>query len=157
MRTDRYRQVAAQVHALLRSFAPDGQAEKTSYDDFYLDVSAACAAGGAPAQPPAGLLVLPRPSGQATAATDEAAQAAQQQWAALDPGLRRGVLLAAALRAAAKQQLGLTLSCGVARNKLLARLASPAAKPDGLAVVPHGAAALAFIRAVPLQKVPQLR
>ncbi|GLC60262.1 hypothetical protein PLESTB_001592000 [Pleodorina starrii] len=42
MRTERYRRVAEQVHALLRRFAPDGQVEKTSYDDFYLDVTAAC-------------------------------------------------------------------------------------------------------------------
>lgn len=151
MRTDRYRQVAAQVHALLRGFAPDGQAEKTSYDDFYLDVSASCAAGTPQPLPPAGLLVLPGPPGQPPAAASE------QQWAALAPDLQCGAQRAAALRAAAQQQLGLTLSCGVARNKLLARLASPAAKPDGLAVVPDGAAALAFIRAVPLQKVPQLR
>ncbi|GIL97525.1 hypothetical protein Vretimale_3171, partial [Volvox reticuliferus] len=45
MRTERYRRVAEQLHASLRRFAPDGQVEKTSYDDFYLDVTAAC--GGA--------------------------------------------------------------------------------------------------------------
>lgn len=42
MRTERYRQVARQVHGLLRDFAPDGCVEKASYDDFYLDVTASC-------------------------------------------------------------------------------------------------------------------
>ncbi|KAG2491453.1 hypothetical protein HYH03_010239 [Edaphochlamys debaryana] len=42
MRTERYRRVAEQLHELLRRFAPDGQVEKTSYDDFYLDITATC-------------------------------------------------------------------------------------------------------------------
>lgn len=168
-----------QVHAHLRTFAPDGQVERTSYDDFYLDVTASCSGSGGgngggssggsgggggagsgslgtaepQAQPPAGLLVLP---GEAAAPPAAAAAAAQQVWEALPADLQRGVQLAVVLRAAAEQHLGLTLSCGVARNKLLARLASPAAKPDGLAVVPDSAA-VPFIRKVPLQKVPQLR
>lgn len=83
-------------------------------------------------------------------------QQQQQQWEALPSDLCAGVQTAAALRAAAREQLGLAISCGVARSKLLARLASPHGKPDGLAVVPDGAE-VAFIRGVPLQKVPQLR
>lgn len=160
-------------------------------DDFYLDVSAACAsdsslssfsshsAGSASAalEPgaqqglPEGLLFLPAdPSGSSAEqqaqqqaqlgahppADPQQAQHAQRQWAQLPPDLRRGVHLAAAVRSALKQQLGITLSCGVARNKLLARLASPCGKPDGLAVVPDGAER-AFIAQVPLRKVPQLR
>lgn len=146
-----------------------------SYDDFYLEASVACgsassaaagaalAGGGSPGeqqpwrqhaqlhqQPPDRLLFLSGASKQ------EAQQQQQQQWEALPADLRRGVALAAALRAAAKQQLGITLSVGIARNKLLARLASPCGKPDGLAVVPD-AAAVAFICHFPLQKVPLLR
>ena len=83
-------------------------------------------------------------------------QQAQRQWEGLAPDLQQGVLLVAAVRAALKQQLGITVSCGVARNKLLARLASPTGKPDGLAVLPDGAER-AFIARLPLHKVPQLR
>lgn len=155
-------------------------------DDFYLDVSSACtsdsslsrftssgggaAALGAEWGPPEGLLFLPAdPSpvqaeqqqqlpqpGAPPLADPQQAQQAQRQWAQLPPDLRHGVQLGAAVRAALKQQLSITLSCGVARNKLLARLASPCGKPDGLAVVPDGAER-AFIARVPLRKVPQLR
>lgn len=103
---------------------------------------------------PVGLLVLrsaaPLPAGQARQ------PAAPEQWAQLPPDLQRGVQLAAALRTALQQRLGLTLSCGVARSKLLARLASPCGKPDGLAVVPAGAE-VEFIAQAPLRSVPQLR
>ncbi|GLI59531.1 hypothetical protein VaNZ11_001423, partial [Volvox africanus] len=46
MRTERYRRVAEQLHASLRRFAPDVLVEKTSYDDFYMDVTAACCGEG---------------------------------------------------------------------------------------------------------------
>ncbi|KAL4422612.1 hypothetical protein ABPG75_008809 [Micractinium tetrahymenae] len=173
MRTDRCREVSQQVHDLLRSFAPDGQVERTSYDDCYLDVTAACAAssdpgGGqqqAPLQaPPAGLLMFAAAAAPDTQHRQQALSLPQpgtsppspQQWAALAPDLRRGVQLAAALRAAARERLGLTISCGVARSKLVARLASPLGKPDGLIVVPD-AEAVPFMRGVPLHKVPTLR
>jgi len=96
------------------------------------------------------------PQQQAEQAQQQQAQQAQRQWGQLAADLRCGTHLAAAVRAAAKQQLGITLSCGVARNKLLARLASPCGKPDGLAVVPDEAER-AFIAQLPLRKVPQLR
>ena len=41
MRVERYRQVASSVLALLQRW---GRVEKTSYDDFYVDVTAAAAA-----------------------------------------------------------------------------------------------------------------
>ena len=44
MRVERYRQVASSVLALLRRW---GRVEKTSYDDFYVDVTAAAAAAAA--------------------------------------------------------------------------------------------------------------
>jgi nucleotidyltransferase/DNA polymerase involved in DNA repair len=46
-------------------------------------------------------------------------------------GLAGAVALAATLRAAVKQQLGLNCSAGVASNKLLAKLVTARAKPDG--------------------------
>ncbi|KAL4854768.1 DNA polymerase iota [Chlorella vulgaris] len=197
MRTDRYRQaslqVAQQLHDLLRTHAPNGQVEKTSYDDFYIDITSCCSLGlggsavapslergacqaaqqqqqlqpdqdaaathrqqAAGAPPPRWLLlpVSPLPAGAGSLPADQQQQ--QQQWSLLAPELQRGVQLAAALRRDVQQRLGLTISCGVARSKLLARLASPCGKPDGLAAV-HDAGAVQFVRSVPLGKVPRLR
>ncbi len=44
--------------------------------------------------------------------------------------------IAERLRARVSEEVGLTLTVGVARTKLLAKMASKAAKPDGLLVVP---------------------
>jgi hypothetical protein len=53
-------------------------------------------------------------------------------WHMLKPELQRGVVLALQLRAAVKVSLGLTVSCGVAPGKLLARLVTPLHKPDAV-------------------------
>ena len=64
--------------------------------------------------------------------------------------------VALALRQALKDELGLTVSCGVARNRLLARLVGPLHKPDCATVLPDGGA-VSFIRSQPLRHVPSLR
>ncbi|GAB4815205.1 hypothetical protein N2152v2_002251, partial [Parachlorella kessleri] len=199
MRTDRYRQVAMQIQAVLQRFAAGGEVEKTSYDDFYLecDLSSTCCqelpdGSGAPTglsyvyasshssdtsspcgQPPSSTLLLgdspARQQGRQSGGGGDAArphnpmqeqqryEPQQERWVGLHPELRRGVQVAAALRAAVAAELGgMTLSCGVARSKLVARLAGPLAKPDGLTVVPDGEAAR-FVQSVPLRKVPSLR
>lgn len=46
MRTDRYRSVSDDILAALRAFAADRVVQRQGYDDFYLDVSAACAQPG---------------------------------------------------------------------------------------------------------------
>ncbi|MQA76518.1 MAG: DNA polymerase IV, partial [Solirubrobacterales bacterium] len=46
------------------------------------------------------------------------------------------VEIAARLRAQARERVGLPVSVGIARNKFLAKMASRAAKPDGVLVVP---------------------
>jgi nucleotidyltransferase/DNA polymerase involved in DNA repair len=179
-------QVASQLHSLLRGFAPDGQVEKTSYDDFYMDITAACcnsisssivysssgngsstrrvtagghlqAAVGAAAdagadhceglQDASRVFVVSMPTGatpdqqqqQQSAATLIHTQQQQQQiaalpcnWHLLEPELQRGVKFALQLRAAVKASIGLTVSCGVAPGKLLARLVTPLNKPDAV-------------------------
>jgi DNA polymerase kappa len=62
---------------------------------------------------------------------------------------------AEALRAAVRAETGLAVSCGVAPNRLLAKVASDTAKPDGVFVVPRDPAALAaYVAALPTRRVP---
>jgi nucleotidyltransferase/DNA polymerase involved in DNA repair len=71
-----------------------------------------------------------------------------------DGGLRAAVALASAARAAAASQLGLILSAGVAPNKLLSKLASAAAKPDGTRVLATERDAAALLERVPAWRLP---
>lgn len=56
------------------------------------------------------------------------------------------------LRESVRSQTGLTLSVGVATTKLVAKLASDSAKPDGLMVV-HPEAALDFLHSLPVERL----
>jgi nucleotidyltransferase/DNA polymerase involved in DNA repair len=58
-----------------------------------------------------------------------------------------------AIRQRLREELGLPGSVGVAPNKLLAKLASESAKPDGLLGVPAGAE-LAFLHPLPVRSLP---
>lgn len=49
---------------------------------------------------------------------------------------------------AARQELGLTVSVGAAPSRLLSKLASAAAKPDGIRLVPDRPAALQLLAQV---------
>jgi DNA polymerase IV len=60
--------------------------------------------------------------------------------------------IAAQLRTAVAEQVGLPITVGVARTKFLAKVASGVAKPDGLLVVPHDAE-LAFLHPLPVRRL----
>ncbi len=60
------------------------------------------------------------------------------------------VEIAARLRLAVREQVGLPVTVGVARTKFLAKVASAAAKPDGLLVVPPDGEA-AFLHPLPVE------
>jgi DNA polymerase-4 len=60
--------------------------------------------------------------------------------------------VAAAIRARVRDETGLVASVGVATTKLLAKLASDSAKPDGLLVVETGTE-LAFLHPLPVQRL----
>jgi DNA polymerase-4 len=60
------------------------------------------------------------------------------------------VEIAARLRLAVREQVGLAVTVGVARTKFLAKVASAAAKPDGLLVVPPDDEA-AFLHPLPVE------
>ena len=71
-------------------------------------------------------------------------------------GLRRiagaPVEIAARLRAAVLERVGLPITVGVARTKFLAKVASQVAKPDGLLVVPPDGE-LAFLHPLPVERL----
>ncbi|MEV6815174.1 DNA polymerase IV [Micromonospora sp. NPDC051296] len=71
-------------------------------------------------------------------------------------GLRRLVGppagIAAGLRRAVREGVGLPITVGVARTKFLAKVASGVAKPDGLLVVPP-AGELAFLHPLPVERL----
>ncbi|MGW0505641.1 DNA polymerase IV [Micromonospora sp. NPDC003241] len=60
--------------------------------------------------------------------------------------------IAARLREVVREQVGLPITVGVARTKFLAKVASGAAKPDGLLVVPP-AGELAFLHPLPVDRL----
>jgi len=61
--------------------------------------------------------------------------------------------IATEIRARVKGDIGINVSIGVAANKLVAKVASGAAKPDGLLVVPEGTEA-AFFAPMPVRDLP---
>jgi DNA polymerase-4 len=60
--------------------------------------------------------------------------------------------IAARLRAAVRERVGLAITVGVARTKFLAKVASGVAKPDGLLVVAPDAE-LAFLHPLPVERL----
>ncbi|MGE5827956.1 MAG: DNA polymerase IV [Micromonosporaceae bacterium] len=71
-------------------------------------------------------------------------------------GLRRiagpPMQIAAELRTAVRNQVGLPITVGVARTKFLAKVASGVAKPDGLLLVPPDGE-LAFLHPLPVERL----
>ena len=127
MRTDRYREAGAAILTLLQQRKVP--VEKTSYDDFYIDATSLCEAR---AETPG----TSTSSDTCTAEEDLSRVLAWSNdvasWSDLAPELQRGAKLAVALRRELKQSLGFTASVGVGRSKIVARMLSPEAKPDGV-------------------------
>lgn len=151
------------------------QVEKASYDDYYLDVTAACgeqqqrqqqmavtadmlsAANISPER--IHIVTMAQQQQQEQQAASSSALQQQQlpaNWHQLEPHLQQGLVIALNLKAAVYKTLGLTVSCGVASGKLLARLVGPLHKPNSITALPlkH---ALAWIRTRDLRTIPQLQ
>ncbi|HEU5438377.1 MAG TPA: DNA polymerase IV [Ktedonobacterales bacterium] len=69
------------------------------------------------------------------------------------PGCRRAEDIALELKRRVRAETGLVISVGVARNKLLAKLASDTSKPDGCLIVRPGCEE-AFLRPLPVGRLP---
>lgn len=156
-----YRSVSVGVLAAIQSVVHSScVVEKASIDDFYVGIyHDACDAELATAS---------------TTAADDAAQAPAMgaeaffphsgaASAEMDWGARGNVALRVALRtcyriraAIAAAYAGMTCSIGVARNRMLARLTSPARKPRGVSVLLPCAEA-ALLRCTPVSTTPGLR
>ena len=63
-----------------------------------------------------------------------------------------GETIGRAIKSAVSDEVGLTISVGVARTKLVAKIASDLRKPDGLVVVPPGTEA-AFLAPLPIARL----
>src|SRR5262249_21911368 len=59
------------------------------------------------------------------------------------------------IRARVREELGLAVSVGIATSRLVAKVASDAAKPDGVCHVPDGGEA-AFLAPMPMRALPML-
>ena len=167
MRVDRYRDAGAAMLGVLQRWGVP--VEKTSYDDYYVE------AGAITAREDGRGLVPSRGAGESSGEVDAGAASRAKVWTdgacgcvalsavvvdgVLAPDLRRGCELSELMRATVRAELGFTASVGVGRTKLVARMLSPAAKPDGVLTVAdaHVAAFMATRRVVTLPGLQQKR
>jgi DNA polymerase IV len=129
-----YMEAREAVFAVLRRSG--ATVEPASIDEAFLDI-------GDAVDVPAG-----RPPPAPAAAPPEAVEHA----AAAPDAVERAARLAARLRRDVRAEVGLPLSIGVARTKVLAKIASRSAKPDGLFVVAPERE-LAYLHALPVEDV----
>jgi nucleotidyltransferase/DNA polymerase involved in DNA repair len=157
---------------------PTVQVEKASCDDFYLDITSLCSDDGCfdnvkqclgsaasfPSnlrqRPPDELKFIHEVKEQGKnlgKADDNAINKRLSVWSNVSSELQRGIWIAYSIRQSLFQKLGLTASCAVSRSKLISRLASPVNKPNGLTLVPSEAAAVEFIGAIPVKRIPSMQ
>ena len=151
-------QVAAAVHTILRLFAP--VVEKASYDDFYLAIQPNTASGMTAVCPP-DLNVVQGGWSDLGSSLQHGAQVGLipnklhcPKWSC--PTLLTHLQVAALVRETVQREVGLSVSCGVAPTKLLARMISPLHKPEGLCALPANKAA-DFLRQQPIRSIPSLQ
>eukprot|EP00884_Botryococcus_braunii_P006782 jgi/Botrbrau1/16104/Bobra.7_2s0069.1 len=145
---NRYRRASSEIIAVLHSVCPQAPLEKASIDEVYMDVTAE--------------VDQELQERGAAGITDEALAGFSFNSVVLEGPLdigsefeRRlavGAGLACRLRGAVFQQLGYTMSGGIASNKLLAKIGSGMHKPNQQTVVPPRAV-LGLMKDLPLRKL----
>ncbi|XP_043247595.1 DNA polymerase iota-like [Amphibalanus amphitrite] len=118
----RYRRMSARIHRLLTRFSR--RVERLGFDENFLDVTEAAtrAAGGPPAA---------APPGHALGSADSCSCGCSAR-------LTAAASLAADVRRALREELGITSCAGIGFNKLLAKLAGATHKPDQQTVLFSG-------------------
>ncbi|KAJ1448468.1 hypothetical protein M885DRAFT_411343, partial [Pelagophyceae sp. CCMP2097] len=113
-------QASCAIRDVLKAFGP---VERSGSDEFYVDVSAYARRNVADAATAAG------------AGAHGAAGACGEDGIYGDALLSAGACVAVEIRRAVREATGLTMSAGIAANKLLAKFAASKNKPDGQTVV----------------------
>ena len=135
MRVDRYREAGQAVLSVLETFG--APVEKTSYDDFYIEATSLVQADSDASK----LAEVRVWSGDGSSGDGGGGGGGVGQGKShvlgttLPIDLRRGYELAERMRVALRASVGLSASVGIGRSKLVARMLSPQAKPDGALVV----------------------
>ena len=127
MRVDRYREAGQAVLSVLETFG--APVEKTSYDDFYIEATSLVQADSDASK----LAEVRVWSGGGGGGVGQGKSHVLGTTLPID--LRRGYELAERMRVALRASVGLSASVGIGRSKLVARMLSPQAKPDGALVV----------------------
>lgn len=170
MRPERYREVGKLVLSTLKGYLGDrGVVEMSSCDDFYIDISRDRRDNGMDDTISAiqmantrqlksvnvNVVTIYSKESKNMCSVDQLSRMYTSKPASdLSGSLLKGIQLAHALQQNLHEKFpGLTASCGVAANKLLARLVSPMNKPGGISTVldEH---AVNFIRTVPIRSIP---
>ncbi|KAL4530823.1 hypothetical protein Ndes2526B_g09198 [Nannochloris sp. 'desiccata'] len=185
MRPQRYRELGRAVHEMLKSVVgPMVQVEKASCDDFYLDITSLCSSDVyldtlkdqvGPRVPSSSSCIRQSPPDELQFIYEDREEGSKDEenadkadynaisykrlsvWSNISSDLQRGIWIAHSVCQFLSQKLGLTASCAVSRSKLISRLASPVNKPNGLTLVPSEAAAVKFIGAIPINRIPSMQ
>ena len=143
MRPDRYRQVSEQLFLFLKNRFPSCAVQKSSCDDFFIDLTSQVDAIHNGKETLENMLALPF----------DISLIPKNSWNETSSSLKIGAHLAKCTREEIRKQFGLTVSCGVSESKLGSRLASPLGKPNGLVVV-SDIITSDFLRSAKLESIP---
>eukprot|EP00960_Hanusia_phi_P044413 756631-Hanusia_phi.AAC.4 len=154
MRTERYREVARELQEELREW---GEVEKTSYDDFYLDISALVRTRTRTEKEEEELeLEEAAGEGEGAQRDDRLFVVGDLALSSLPLHLRRACGIARQIREKLSRRMGMSVSVGVGGNKLQARLVSGLHKPSAITLLPAPRVPT-FMQTIPLTQIPSLR
>ena len=141
---ERYRKASEEVIKVLLQFVNEDQLERASIDEAYIDLSSLCS----------------NPSYYRKEGYSFEKIISIYDDLSLEPEEEKKILFQAStvlneIRIALFEKLGFTSSCGIAHNKLLAKIAASQNKPNGQTIV-FQSGAQKLVRMVKLSKIPGL-